>query len=115
MFARRTYPWIGRTLFEVLVIGMAAAQSVNSTSPSREGPPTSPTQGPAGFDLLVDSAIRQEHRLILLMRNFTPIVETYIQEEKTDSELGTTPRSDDYFLSRLNLKGNTILTRSFEE
>ena len=94
---------------------MAAAQSVNSTTPSREAPATVPAQSLARFDLLVDSAIRQEHRLIVLMRNFTPIVETYIQEEKTDPDLGTSPRSDDYFLSRLDLKGNGMVTRSFEE
>lgn len=118
MFARRTFPWIARTLFEVSVVGMAAAQSVSPAIPARDpAQPSSaaPAHGPARFDVLVDSAIRQEHRLIVLMRNFTPIVETYIQEEKKDPDLGTAPRSDDYFLSRLDLKGKGMVTRPFEE
>ena len=118
MFKRRTFCWLNRVPFQVLVIGMAAAQSVNPAVPARDPagtPSTTLARKVVKFDALVDSAIRQEHRLIVLMRNFTPIVETYIQEEKSDPDLGTSPRSDDYFLSRLDLKGNGMATRAFEE
>ena len=53
--------------------------------------------------------------MVDLMRNFKPIVETYIQEEKPDSDLGTSPKSDDYFLSRLDLTGNTPATLAFAQ
>ena len=117
MFAHRTSPRLSRTLFVVFVVGVATAQTVNPPSPSRDQAPIPSTaaRSIAKFDALVDSAVRQEHRLIVLMRNFTPIVETYIQEEKPDSDLGTSPKSDDYFLSRLDLARNGIDTQAFEE
>ncbi|HEX4786606.1 MAG TPA: M48 family metalloprotease [Candidatus Sulfotelmatobacter sp.] len=118
MFSRLTVPWLGRILFEVFLAGIAAGQSVTPAVPpsnSVQVLPAAPAHGAARFEVLVDSAVRQERRLTILMRNFTPIVETYIQEEKPDSDPGTTPRSDDYFLSRLNLKGNGIAIRVFGE
>lgn len=53
--------------------------------------------------------------MIDLLRNFKPIVETYIQEEKTDSGLGTSPKGDYYFLSRLDLTGNAPATLAFAD
>ncbi len=43
------------------------------------------------------------------MRSFKPIIETYIQEEGSELRFqkGITPNGDDYFLSRLNLSGNS--------
>jgi hypothetical protein len=67
------------------------------------------------FDELVDSAIQQERRLIDLLRNFKPIVETYIQEQQPDPALGTSPKDDDYFLSRLDLAGNAVSTSAFAD
>ncbi|HZW80526.1 MAG TPA: M48 family metalloprotease [Candidatus Deferrimicrobiaceae bacterium] len=67
------------------------------------------------FDDLVDSAIQQEHHMIDLLRNFQPIVETYIQEQQHDSALGTSPKDDDYFLSRLDLTGNAVSTSAFAD
>jgi hypothetical protein len=115
---RTTLRRLNRMLFEVFVVGIAAAQSVTPAAPSHDPvqpTPTAPVHSVPKFDTLIDSAIRQEHRLIVLMRNFTPIVETYLQEEKPDSDLGTSPRTDDYFLSRLDLKGNGMTLRTFDE
>ena len=50
-----------------------------------------------------------------LLRNFKPIVETYIQEQQPDSGLGTSPKRDDYFLSRLDLTGNGAGTSAFAD
>src|ERR1700758_4819230 len=109
MFARRTFSWLGRTLVGVCAAGLVAGQAgtPDGSSP-HSAQPTRPVAGQKSFavDVLVDSAIRQERRLIDLMRNFKPVVETYIQEEKPDSDLGTSPKSDDYFLSRLDLTGD---------
>jgi hypothetical protein len=116
MFVVRSISWLGWALFAVFAVGLVAgqnaapaaqplktAQSVSSGSPRKA----------VSFDELVDSAILQEHRLIDLMRNFKPIVETYIQEEQSDPALGTSPKEDDYFLSRLELAGNAVSTSSF--
>ncbi len=118
MFARRTFSWLGRTLFEVFVVGLVAGQNATLTARSpypAQSAPLVPARNFVAFDVLVDSAIRQERRLIDLMRNFKPIVETYIQEEKPDSDLGTSPKDDDYFLSRLDLTGHAPATLAFAD
>ena len=53
--------------------------------------------------------------MIDLLHNFKPIVETYIQEQQPDSALGTSPKADDYFLSRLDLAGNAVSTSAFAD
>lgn len=118
MFASRTFSWLGRTLFEVFVVGLVAGQNATLTARSpypAQSVPLVPARNFVAFDVLVDSAIRQERRLIDLMRNFKPIVETYIQEEKPDSDLGTSPKDDDYFLSRLDLTGHAPATLAFAD
>lgn len=62
----------------------------------------------------MDAAILQEQRLAALMRNFRPIVETYVQEQKRDPKMGMAPKGDDYFLSRLDLN-RSEKTLSFAE
>lgn len=112
MFARRTFSCLGATLFEVLAIGRVAGQNITPLAPSPT-PTQSTLTAPARkipFDVLVDSAIRQESRLIVLIRNFKPNVETYIQENA-----GTQPKDDDYFLSRLDLTGNAPATLAFTD
>jgi hypothetical protein len=118
MFVLRPISWLSRALFEVFAVGLVAgqnatpaaqpprpAQSVSSVSPHKT----------IVFDDLVDSAIQQERRMIDLLRNFKPIVETYIQEQQPDSALGTSPKDDDYFLSRLDLAGNAVNTSAFAD
>ena len=64
----------------------------------------------------MDTAIVQERRLTDLMRNFRPIVETYVQEQRRDPKMGMSPKGDDYFLSRLDLtKGEKTLSFGDEE
>lgn len=118
MFALRTFSGLGRILFGMCLVGVVAGQSappaVQSPDPAQSSPLT-PARNSVAFDALVDSAIRQERRLMDLMRNFKPIVETYIQEEKADSDLGSSPKGDDYFLSRLDLTGTAPATLGFED
>lgn len=61
----------------------------------------------------MDSAIRQERRLADLMRNFKPVVETYIQQEGPESDPEISPRSDKYFLSRVRLDGGDVDVSAF--
>lgn len=97
-----------------LVAGQTSTPDVSSPNSVQ---PLAPLPGPkpVAVNVLVDSALRQERRLLDLMRNFKPIVETYIQEEKPDADLGIVPKGDDYFLSRLDLTGDALATSPFEE
>jgi len=88
----------------------AAAQSTQNVQRSAEGA----SHKPSNFEEFVSAAIAQEQRLTKLMRNFKPIVETYIQEQKADPDLLTSPKDDLYFLSRVRLNGNELDVREFE-
>src|SRR6266496_551095 len=113
MFGLSTFSWVGRLLFSVLSASLVAAQSTapvgNPPAPATPSLARSATSdaatNSAALDKLVDSAIQKERSLATLMRNFKPIIETYIQEEKSDPGVGTSPKSDSYFLSRLDLTG----------
>jgi len=61
------------------------------------------TQDAAAFDRAVDRVIQTEQDFLKTIRNFKPLVETYIQNVKPDLELGTVPTGDQYFLGKLDL------------
>ena len=112
------FSWFFRSLFAVFVMGLAAAQNPAPKPPppgTVQASPSAPARKSVAFDDFVDSAIKQERRLTDLLRNFKPVVETYIQKEKPDPDLGTAPKDDDYFLSRLDLTGNAPANLAFEE
>ena len=58
---------------------------------------------PRNFAEAVDRAVANERALIGKLRDKEPVIETYVQELKTDPELEFVPRKDHYFLGRLNL------------
>jgi hypothetical protein len=119
MLARRTFHWLGLTVLGVVAVGRIAGQNAApAPAPATQAAPSAPavpTRKSIGFDDFVDSAIRQERRMTDLLRNFKPVVETYIQEEKPDSKLGTSPKGDDYFLSRLDLNGDAATAQAFSD
>jgi peptidase M48-like protein len=116
MFSRRTLSWLSPALFGVFAVRLVAGQNATPAAqlPAQSTPAVSIHKAIA-FDDFVDSAIRQERRMTDLLRYFHPIVETYIQEQQPDSVLGTSPKSDDYFLSRLDLAGNAASTSAFAD
>jgi hypothetical protein len=73
--------------------------------------------GPAGqlktMDQVVDRVITNENRLNQQMRQYSPLVETYIQNLKPDKELGFVPAGDRYFLGRADFhKGVELVSLS---
>src|SRR6202046_3846749 len=116
MFALRTISWLGLPLFELFAVGLVAGQTTTpATPPPAQSAPSVSTRKAVAFDDFVDSAIRQERRMTGLLRNFKPIIETYIQKQQHDAALGTSPKGDDYFLSRLDLAGNAASTSAFAD
>jgi Zn-dependent protease with chaperone function len=67
---------------------------------------TSPT-APSSFDQVLDRIVEREHFFVAQMRHMHPLVETYIQNMKSDKELGAVPVSDHYFLGRLDMSDGT--------
>jgi len=68
-----------------------------ASASSTPGSVASPTIDP------VDRAIEREHALIEMLKSRTPLVETYLQNLKFDSQAGPLPAQDHYFLGRMDL------------
>ena len=70
-------------------------------------------------DRIIDKAVEQERALTKRMTTLTPIIETYTQNMELNADLGAVPKSDKYFLGKLDLRrgnsqnsfhGNTLRT-----
>ena len=64
---------------------------------------TTPSTPARNFEEVIDRAIVREHILINKLRQKAPVIETYIQETKTDEDLGNVPTNDRYFLGKLDM------------
>lgn len=60
-------------------------------------------QQPSTLDQVVDRVISQEQAEMQSIHQYSPLVETYIQNMRPDKDLGTVPDGDKYFLGRANL------------
>jgi len=58
---------------------------------------------PSSLDQVVDRIISRETAMMTSMRQYSPLVETYIQNMRHDPTLGTAPAGDRYFLGRAEL------------
>jgi hypothetical protein len=56
------------------------------------------------FDIVVDKITARETLLVKNLREYSPMVETYIQNMRPDKDLGSVPESDEYFLGRIKLQ-----------
>jgi hypothetical protein len=89
-----------RTLSKnILVLILAACASV----PLLANTPTDADQ-PRTMDQALDRIIHNEQHMYGQMRNYSPLVETYIQNLKPDKDLGQVPAGDKYFLGRADLQ-----------
>lgn len=52
---------------------------------------------------VLDRVVQREHLFMAQMRHMHPLVETYLQDLKNDSDGNTTPVKDQYFLGRLDM------------
>ena len=60
-------------------------------------------QKPTTMDQVIDRILLKEQQQNGRMREYAPLIETYIQDLKPDSTLGTVPNGDKYFLGRADL------------
>src|ERR1700675_5115819 len=52
---------------------------------------------------VVDKIVAQEQVEMQMLRQYSPLVETYIQNLRPDRQLGAVPEGDKYFLGRAEL------------
>src|ERR1700756_854695 len=60
-------------------------------------------------DEVAAKIVAQEQAEVQLLRQYTPLVETYIQYLRADNQAGSAPHGDRYFLSRAELAHGTEL------
>jgi len=87
------YVKVKRTIFLGLALSGLAAVTAAAA------PPPVPDQ-PRTMDEVIDRVVTNENRLNQQVRQYTPLVETYIQNLKPDKDLGFAPAGDKYFLGR---------------
>jgi len=66
-------------------------------------PPAATAQQPRVLNEVVDKIAAQEHTEMELLRQYSPLVETYIQYIRADQRFGQMPDGDRYFLGRAAL------------
>ena len=82
----------------------AQTQPVNQTQPQSNSA-ASPV---VTVDQAIDRIIAREREEIATIRRFSPIIETYIQEMKSDKEMGAVPVKDHYFLGQADLSKGIV-------
>lgn len=92
-----------RALSIAIVFACAAATATAQTNPDSSS---------LKFDHVVSRVITQENDLLKILRGEHPIAETYIQDLGPDADFGVAPRSDHYFLGKLDLSKG-VRTESF--
>jgi len=81
-----------------------ATADAKQTSPNANGQTAEGTPGPAlTLNDVMDRVVEREHFFMAQMRHMHPLVETYLQDLKTDANGETTPVKDQYFLGRLDM------------
>src|SRR5215469_1096146 len=93
----------------LLALAFGATAAANSWA----APPPADADQPRTMEQVVDRVTANEQRLYDQIRNYSPLVETYIQNLKADKELGEVPAGDKYFLGRANFaKGVNLVPLS---
>src|ERR1700679_214886 len=87
--------FVGATAAQV----QTQAQTQNQTA--NRAPQQTATVNTA--DQAIDLIISREHEEISIIRQYSPIVETYVQDMKPDAEMGIVPVKDHYFLGQAEL------------
>src|SRR5438445_9827963 len=77
-----------------------------------EAAPKPADQQPRTMEDVIDRVITNENRAVQQIRQYSPLVETYIQNLKPDKDLGYAPAGDKYFLGRADFSKGVSLVPS---
>jgi hypothetical protein len=98
-------------MLATVVLGFVLVGSGTMTSAAAAEPQQART-----MDQVIDRVITNENRLDQQIRQYSPLVETYIQNMKPDKDLGYVPAGDKYFLGRAEFsKGVQLVSLSNAE
>jgi len=85
----------------VVSVAMLATAAAAQTSSSTGGSVTT-------VDQAIDRILAREHDEVALIRQYSPIVETYVQDMKSDPEMGLVPVRDHYYLGQAKLSNGIV-------
>jgi len=89
-------------IFVLIVGGVSSAATTAAPRPADQ---------PRTMDDVIDRVITNENRATQQIKQYSPLVETYIQNLKPDKELGYAPAGDRYFLGRADFsKGVSLVS-----
>jgi Peptidase family M48 len=89
-------------VFVLILSGLAGAAAAAAPKPADQA---------RTMEDVIDRVITNENRANQQIRQFSPLVETYIQNLKPDKDLGFVPAGDKYFLGRADFtKGVTLVS-----
>ena len=110
---------VGRVSVVAFVVLICVSQILAQDSPASAAPPAADPAAPAAtvpaqsaaptpppattFNDVLDHVVQREHLFTAQMRHMHPMVETYVQDLKTDKAENIFPVNDRYFLGRLDM------------
>jgi hypothetical protein len=100
--------------FSMLLLGafVGTAAAHQQVEPADQTQPQSGTTSAAPpvttVNQAIDRIIAREHEEVATIRHYTPLIETYIQEMKPDTDMGVTPVRDHYFLGEADLARGVV-------
>ncbi len=90
------------TIFVLILSGVGAMAATEAPKPADK---------PRTMEEVIDRVITNENRANQQLKQFSPLVETYIQNLKPDKDLGYAPAGDKYFLGRADFsKGVSLVS-----
>src|SRR5712691_7811526 len=93
---------VATTIFVLILSGVSAMAATEAPKP---------VDKPKTMDEVIDRVITNENRANQQLKQFSPLVETYIQNLKPDKDLGYAPAGDKYFLGRADFsKGVSLVS-----
>jgi len=91
-----------------LLAGSVSAQTTTTADQTQPQAGANNSAPVATVDQAIDRLIAREHDEVATIRRFSPLIETYIQDMKTDKELGAIPVKDHYFLGQADLSKGIV-------
>jgi hypothetical protein len=88
------------SLAAVVLAGLSAGTGTTASAQSSASNPAVTTVGQA-----IDQIVARERDELAVIRRYSPIVETYVQDMKPDQEMGIIPVKDHYYLGQAQLAG----------
>jgi hypothetical protein len=94
---------LATTILVLILSGLGAIAAEAAPKPAAQQPRT--------MEDVIDRVITNENRANQQIRQYSPLVETYIQNLKPDKDLGYAPAGDKYFLGRADFtKGVSLIS-----